>query len=237
MIDSASSDEFWPRRCRRIEQGVRPNQADILETLASTHWDLVVADTRLGSSGGPSGASEPPPNESCSQPRRCSLPDGLSIQDAAVVDWRRDQLVVATENHSTSCAAGAARSPLRSQRAERNSTIGGVPVWTPARQQRSAVLFKPSIKSAAPAMVQQLVAFEPRDDASPSLDATDKEDEAAGVGLARVSITSAEKVSVVAGRALQEIGQSGRFEGRCLWPVVGPTDRGEGAGHPDLCAH
>ena len=97
MVDSASGNEFWQAGVVSILSPEFARQVDILESLASIRWDLVVADEAHSFTGARAellcrvgAVAERLVLATASS---ISLPDGLSIEDAAVVQWRRDQLV------------------------------------------------------------------------------------------------------------------------------------------------
>lgn len=220
MVDSASGNEFWPAGVVAVLSPEFARQIDILESLASTDWDLVVADEahlfrgaraellrRVGAAG---------KRLVLASASNMSLPDGLSIEDVAAVRWWRDQLV----DHDGRPLDVVPRPvlnevPFDLSQSERSlvDTVGELSQileeGTPEQQWRAKSLLRSrrSSPAALEARLQRLAATaEPLDDAGASPDATDEEEEAAGDAPATsVDRPTAEKVSGIVGRALQEI--------------------------------
>jgi hypothetical protein len=219
MIDSASGDEFWPRGVVAVMSGEFARQADILEALASTHWDLVVVDEAHSFRGARAqllrrvGAVAQ--RVVLASPSNMPLPDGLSIQDAAVVDWRRDQVIDRDGKPLDVVPRPVLHEvPFDLTQAERDLVDAVselcriLEAGTPQQAGLAKLLLRTlrSSPAALEATLQRLVAnSEPRDDAG-SFDATDDEEDAAGTGLAwSIDGPTAERARVVAGRAFEEI--------------------------------
>lgn len=216
MVDSAI-DEFWPRGAVAVLSREFARQVDILESLASIHWDLVVADEARSFTGASAellrrvgAVAERLVLATASS---IPLPDGFSTEDAAVVQWHRDQLVdregkpldivprpVLHEVHFD--LSQAERSLL--------VDIGELCRILEAGTTRQGVVAKALLRSArsstAPleAMLQRLAASDGADDSWAGLEAPD--DETAGEEPdGTIDGPSVERIGAVVGRALQDI--------------------------------
>ena len=96
MVDSVSGGEFWPRGVVVVLSGEFARQFDILESLVSTRWDLVIADEAHSFRG----ARAEVLRRVGAVAERVVLATASNIllfdgplEVAAIVDWRRDQLV------------------------------------------------------------------------------------------------------------------------------------------------
>lgn len=219
MVDSASGNEFWPRGVVGVLSREFARQVDILESLASIRWDLVVVDEahsfrnartellqRVGA------AAERLVLVTASN---ISLPDGFSIKDATVVDWRRDQLVDRDGQpldvvprpmlHEISFDLSRAEQSLLQAVGELCRILEAGP---PQQGFRAKVLLRSlrSSPAALEATLQRLAAvLEAQDDAGAVFDDIDEVEE--GVEPAwSIDSSMAQKVGGIVSRALQEIG-------------------------------
>ena len=97
MLDTSTGDEFWPRGVATILSDDFARQPDIRDCLVGTQWDLVIADeahrftrTRAELLRRVGGTAERV--VIVAMPGMVP-PDGFPIEDATVVEWRRDQVV------------------------------------------------------------------------------------------------------------------------------------------------
>jgi hypothetical protein len=219
MVDSASGNEFWPRGVVAVLSQEFARQVDILESLASIRWDLVVADEahlfrgaraellrRVGA------AAE---RLVLATRSNLSLPNGFSIEDAAVVDWRRDLLV----DRDGKPLDVVPRPMLHEVRfdlswAEQSllQTIGELcrilEAGPPQQKLRAKSLLRSlrSSPAALEATLQRLAAvLEAQDDAGAVFDDIDELEERVGPAWS-IDRPTAQKVGGIVGRALQEIG-------------------------------
>jgi SNF2 family DNA or RNA helicase len=98
MLDSTTRGEFWPRGVVAVLSQDFAKQPDILESLAATHWDLVIADEAHGFRGARADALQ---RIGVSAERvvlaTATLPDlglidAFPAGDTMVVEWRRDRV-------------------------------------------------------------------------------------------------------------------------------------------------
>jgi superfamily II DNA or RNA helicase len=221
MVDSASGGEFWPHGAVAVLSREFARQVDILESVASIQWDLVVADEAHSFRGSRAellrriGATAK--RLVLASASSISLADGLSIDDAAVVQWRRDQLVDGNGEpldvvpRPVLNEVGFHLSQAERSLVDAVSEVCGIlEAGTPQQAALAKQLLRGLRSSPAPleAMLQRLaVPSEARDDAGAALDAADEEEEAAGDGPSwSVDHLTAEKAGAAIGRALQEIG-------------------------------
>jgi hypothetical protein len=219
MVDSARGNEFWPRGVVVVLSREFARQADILESLASIRWDLVVADEADSFRGA---SAELLRHVGAAAERlvlatvpNISLPDGFSIEDTAVVDWRRDQIVDRDGKpldvvprpvlHEVRFNLSRAEQSLQQAVGELCHILEA----GPSQQGWSAKSLLRSLRSSPAALeatLQRLVAvLEARDDASAVFDDVDEVE--AGVEPAwSIDRLTAQKVGGIVGRALQEIG-------------------------------
>jgi superfamily II DNA or RNA helicase len=99
MLDSTTEGEIWPRGVVSVLSRDFAKQPDILESLARTHWDLVIADEAHGFTGT---RAETLRRLGASTERivlaTATLPDlertrVFPAEDVTVVEWQRDQIV------------------------------------------------------------------------------------------------------------------------------------------------
>lgn len=218
MVDSASGNEFWPRGVVVVLSREFARQVDILESLASVRWDLVVADEAHSFRGARAklllrigAAAERLVLATASN---FSLPDRFSIEDAAIVDWRRDKLVDRDGKpldvvprpvlHEVRFDLSLAEQSLLQAVGELCRILEAGP---PQQGWRAKVLLRSlrSSPAALEATLQRLAAvLEARDDAGAVFDDIDEVE--AGVGHAwSIDRSTAQKVGGIVGRALQEI--------------------------------
>lgn len=220
MVDSASGTELWPTGVVAVLSPEFARQVDILDSLASTDWDLVVADEAHLFRG----ARAELLRRVGAVARRLvlasastiSLPDGLSIEDVGEVQWRRDQLV----DRDGSPLDVVARPALHEVRfdlseSERSlmSAVGELSrileEGTPQQQWRGTSILR-SLRSSPAALEARLLrlaaVLAPLAEAGASLDATDEEEEAGDGTAWHVDRPMAEKLGEVVRRALQEVG-------------------------------
>lgn len=99
MLDSITNKEFWPRGMVAVLSRDFAKQADILNSLAEAHWDLVIADEAHWFKGARAeilrrvGASATRVVLATATPLDLELPDAHLAEEATVVEWRRDRVV------------------------------------------------------------------------------------------------------------------------------------------------
>lgn len=97
LLESASDHDLWPCGVVSVLSREFARQIDILESLASTHWDLVIADEAQSFSGAQAellrrvGAAAK--RIVLATASNISSPDWAPIGDVAVVSWDREHLV------------------------------------------------------------------------------------------------------------------------------------------------
>lgn len=97
MLDASAGGELWPRGVAAVLSDDFAKQPDVRDSLASAHWDLVIADEahrftgtraellrRVGATADRVVLATLP---------SMAPPDGFPMESATVVDWRLDQLV------------------------------------------------------------------------------------------------------------------------------------------------
>lgn len=219
MVDSASGNEFWPTGVVAVLSPEFARQADILERLASTLWDLVVADEAHSMRGARAEllrrVGVVAKRLVLTSASSISLPDGFSSEDFEVVQWWRDQLVDREGRPLDVVPRPALHEvPFDLSQSERSlaDTVGELGRvlgdGTPEEQWRAKSVLR-CLRSSPAALEARLLrlasAAEPLDSGA-SADVTGDEEEAVGGGAATsVGRPTAEQVSGIVGRALQEI--------------------------------
>ena len=221
MVDSAGGSELWPHGAVAVLGREFARQVDILESVASVQWDLVVADEAHAFGGSRAellrrvGASAK--RLVLASASVISLPDALSIEDAAVVQWRRDQLVDGNGEpldvvpRPVLNEVGFDLNQVEQSLVDAVRAVCGIlESGTPQQAALAKLLLRSLRSSPAPleAMLQRLAATAGAvDDGGVALGAADEEEEAAGDGPTwSVDHLTAEKAGSAIGRALQEIG-------------------------------
>lgn len=221
MIDSGSDGEFWPHGAVAVLSGEFARQIDILESLVSVQWELVVADEAHSFRGARTDllrrVGAVAKRLVLASASNISLPDGILTEDAAEIRWRRDQLVDRDGKpldvvprpvlHEVGFNLSQAEGSLM------DAVSGLCPILEAGTPQQAglAKLLLRSLRSspaALEAMLHRLAATsDVQDDTGEVLSAADEEEEGAGEGPAwSFDRPTAEKVGGLAGRALQEIG-------------------------------
>jgi Helicase conserved C-terminal domain len=99
MLDATPEDELWPRGAAVVLARDFAMKPDILESLAKTHWDLVIADEAHGFTGARAealqrvGATAGRVVLATATSLDLELLDLLPADDVTVVQWRRERMV------------------------------------------------------------------------------------------------------------------------------------------------
>ena len=99
LLDATSEAEIWPRGMVLVLSMEFAKQSDIRDSLANTHWELVIADeahmfngTRGETLQRVGASAERVVLASATRPN-FEWFDAIQLEDISVVDWRRDQMV------------------------------------------------------------------------------------------------------------------------------------------------
>jgi superfamily II DNA or RNA helicase len=220
MTDSAGGGEFWPKGAVAVLSAEFARQADILESLASTQWDLLVADEGRSFGGARAELLRRVGSAAARVVLATAVPslqmfDGLPIEFEAVVEWRRDELVDRDGRPLDSVPPPSLHEYHFDLSQAEQSLLAVVrelcePLDVGGPQQRwLARALRQSLRSSsAPleVLLQRLAAAsEAGDDAGGAIDPADDDAYAIGGILWTVDRISAQKMSGVVAKALEQI--------------------------------
>ncbi len=93
MLDSTPGNDIWPRGIVTVLSREFARQTDVLETLASTRWDLLVVDEANARSAALQRLAPLAERIVLAAFSNASIPEPFSSEEVTIVDWRADRLL------------------------------------------------------------------------------------------------------------------------------------------------